>query len=46
MLVAEVLKGGVGAISEIPGKEPSIFGSTIQLVSAVQARCVWYCGGK
>ncbi len=46
-LVANVLKGDAGAVSEVPGGGvPSLFGSAIQLVSAVQARCVRYCGGE
>ncbi len=40
VLVARVLIGNEGATSGIPGDNPLHFGSTIQLVSAVQARCV------
>ncbi len=41
VLVAKVLTTSGRAISVIPGKKPTNFVSNIQLVSAVQARCVW-----
>ncbi len=44
VLVAKVLTAGGRTISVDPGKDKSIFDSAIQLVSAVQARCVW-CKG-